>query len=138
MSTGHAFVKDRHGFIGRSELYLQKVSFLKVTMRTNGHRSIDIFPRRRPAQNIMIGGGIACCPQFALHGVHDLYLVRRLNRLIIGTGHTIKLLLMARARFRRDTTNTAAPHLEQRTIQRTEPHGGNKAQEIGEDARFDR
>ena len=48
-----ALVKDTHGFIGAANLHLHKVGLIVIALTTNGHGPIDIFPSRRPTQNVV-------------------------------------------------------------------------------------
>jgi hypothetical protein len=53
MTAFAALVKNTHGFIGRSNLHLQKICLLVIAVGTCCHGSIDMFPGRGTAQYII-------------------------------------------------------------------------------------
>lgn len=107
----HTLVKDRHGLICRSDLYLHKIGFGIVALGAVLLGSIHIVPSFRSSQNIIHSLSERKC----------LFGDRGLDGARVGTSDTIKVswwFLLSRVFH---MTN-----LQQSSIQWTKPHIGSK------------
>jgi hypothetical protein len=102
-----AFIKDRHWFIRTADLDLHKVGLVVIASRTDGHGSIDIFPRSSSSKNIIHHFSW----RKGLFGNHGRDHAR------VGTGGT-KEVATGRRCFRLFRVS----NLQECSIQRTEPH----------------
>jgi hypothetical protein len=107
MTAFDAFVKDRHGLIGRSNLYLHKIGLIVSATRAVLFRPIDIFPGSRASQNIVHHFSCGKGP-LGDHGVNGTWVWAGRTKEIHGG-------FFLRCVFR-------VSDLQQRSIQRTKPH----------------
>jgi len=106
MTTLDTLIKNRHGFVCGSDLYLHKEGFVVVAEGTYRHGPVDVFPCRGSSQNIVhhLSGGVSL---FGDHGVDGAGI--RAGRTkeepvaSIGIGQIVM-------------------HLEQSSVERAEPH----------------